>query len=456
MFTKTFLTAAAACSLLASSVNAHMVIREPVPYGASSLNNSPLEPDGSDFPCKQRSGVYDIGTMNEMPVGVPQNLAFKGGATHGGGSCQVSVTLDKEPTKQSSWKVIHSIIGGCPSNHTDNLSGNPNGENAAVFQFSIPQGMPNGEYTLAWTWFNKIGNREMYMNCAPIKVSGGADTNDVLDTLPDMFVANVGAAGNGCGTAEGQDFVFPNCGQYAETAMQTALGSSTTGNCAAPTGGSGSGSGSGSGGSPSSAPAGYSTPASSPASPTGYGSGSAGSPAAPTAPSYGGNAGSGPSSAAPKAPAPTGYGGGASSVEGGAAAGGIATTSDVVTETAIRTITADGPAPSGYGAPAQSGAPSGGRPAGYGTNKGIDTSDTNATSNTAASGNATSSSGSVPCTTQDEVICMPGGKFGICDNGYAFPMKLSEGTSCSGGVVSKRHNFNRHLRQHLKPHGHKF
>lgn len=103
--------------------------------------------------------------MNNMAVGETQALSFIGGATHGGGSCQVSVTTDKQPTTKSEWKVIHSIIGGCPSNATGNLSDDADGTDASVFEFSMPKGMANGEYSLAWTWFNKIGNREMYMVC---------------------------------------------------------------------------------------------------------------------------------------------------------------------------------------------------------------------------------------------------------------------------------------------------
>ncbi|KAM3417462.1 hypothetical protein BST61_g5707 [Cercospora zeina] len=462
MFARSLLTAAAACSLLVSSVNAHMVIVSPVPYGVDTLNNSPLEPDGSDFPCKQRSGVYDVSQMNEMPIGVPQKLEFKGGATHGGGSCQLSVTLDKAPTKDSKWKVIHSILGGCPNSKVGNADGSPNYEQNPTFEFSMPKGMPNGEYTLAWTWFNKIGNREMYMNCAPIKVTGGADNNEVYDSLPDMFVANIG---NGCGTTEGEDFVFPQCGQYVETAMKTALGSSTSGTCAAPTGGSGSGSG---GPSPAE-PTGYSSPVNSPAAPT-YGSG-ASSAAAPAAPSYGGGAGAGASpaptapsyggapSAAPQAPAQGGSGSGASSVEDGGAAGAIATTYEVHTATEMKTITADGPAPTGYSPPGGSGAPVGG-PGGYGGgNKGKVSPDSGSSSE-ASSGNSTSSSGtcsgnSTPCSKQDEVICLDGGKWGLCDHGCVFPMALTQGTSCQGGVISKRHSLAAHIRRHLKQHAHK-
>lgn len=60
--------------------------------------------------------------------------------------------------------VIHSIEGGCPANVDGNLPADPNGDGASTFQFSIPDGINPGDYVLAWTWFNKIGNREMYMN----------------------------------------------------------------------------------------------------------------------------------------------------------------------------------------------------------------------------------------------------------------------------------------------------
>ncbi|KAF2455490.1 hypothetical protein BDY21DRAFT_289260, partial [Lineolata rhizophorae] len=201
---------AAVIASLFTYANGHMTMRSPVPYGVDTLNNSPLETSGSDFPCKQRAGVYDVSTMNSMAVDSPQTLAFQGGATHGGGSCQVSITLDQEPTADSTWKVIHSIIGGCPINSDGNLSGNPTDEGSDTFEFSIPNGVPNGQYTLAWTWFNKIGNREMYMNCAPIDVSGSDEDESFFDSLPDMFVANLPP--DQCHTPESENFVFPDPG----------------------------------------------------------------------------------------------------------------------------------------------------------------------------------------------------------------------------------------------------
>jgi hypothetical protein len=35
------------------------------------------------------------------------------------------------------------------------------GEHPASFQLALPEDMPSGRYTLAWTWFNRRGNREM-------------------------------------------------------------------------------------------------------------------------------------------------------------------------------------------------------------------------------------------------------------------------------------------------------
>jgi len=89
----------------------------------------------------------------------------------GGGSCQWSITTDKEPTKESRWKVLHSHMGSCPSDAPGNLKGGqgnedgskPIGHGLLEFDVPLPKGMPDGQYTFAWTWFNKIGNREMYM-----------------------------------------------------------------------------------------------------------------------------------------------------------------------------------------------------------------------------------------------------------------------------------------------------
>lgn len=186
------------------AANAHMIMAQPKPFG--NPDNSPLVPDGSDFPCK--AVPYTADTMNDWPVGSSQTLSFTGTAAHGGGSCQISVTTDKAPTKASKWKVIHSIEGGCPTASSGNLEP---GDSPSVFQFTVPPELPDGELTMAWTWFNRIGNREMYMNCAPVKVSGGSTDTVGFDELPDMAVANLGTGS--CTTTEGSDYTFADPGK---------------------------------------------------------------------------------------------------------------------------------------------------------------------------------------------------------------------------------------------------
>ncbi|KXT09539.1 hypothetical protein AC579_3038 [Pseudocercospora musae] len=395
MFTKAFFTAAA-CGLLASSANAHVSITSPVPYGQGSLDQSPLEADGSDFPCKQRPGVYDVSKMNNIAVGVPQQLAFKGGATHGGGSCQLSVTMDKQPTKSSKWKVIHSILGGCPNAASGNANGSPTYGSNPTFEWTMPQGMPNGEYTLAWTWFNKVGNREMYMNCAPITVTGGADNDDVLNTLPDMFVANIG---NGCNTVEGEDLVFPDPGKFVQKAG-SALGTSLRGTCQKAAASSGGGSG---------------------ASPSGYSGGS------------GSDQGSSNSSSATAAPVTGSPGAGSSSGKG--SGGGI------VIVTTPTTVTGNQPAPPSYAGGSSTSGSSGNPGSG----------------STSGSSNGTSGPGnSIACATPGELICMGADYFGICAHGFAVKQACAAGTRCTNGSIQKRSGSIRHL-QHLKRRaGHRF
>ncbi|RDL36364.1 uncharacterized protein BP5553_05716 [Venustampulla echinocandica] len=217
-------SSAAALLGFAALGSSHMIMNTPIPFGKSSLNNSPLLADGSDFPCKQRGGVYEPeGASNPMPIGSTQPLKFTGSATHGGGSCQISVTYDAKPNKNSVWKVIHSIQGGCPAQGVEGNTGNDaNAASPSTYSFKVPSALPVGEAVLAWTWFNKVGNREMYMNCAPITISGGSAKRSArlvqrdqaaFNALPDMFTANIGP---GCATENG-DLKFPNPGASLET-----------------------------------------------------------------------------------------------------------------------------------------------------------------------------------------------------------------------------------------------
>ena len=356
--------------------SAHMIMKTPFPYGPDSLNNSPLAANGADYPCKQRPGVYGAAKQNNvMPVGQSQTLSFTGSAVHGGGSCQVSLTTDKAPSAQSKFKVIHSIIGGCPSNATDgNLPENQNGNSANTYTFAMPNDVPNGDYSLAWTWFNKIGNREMYMNCAPVTVSGSQGTTDTFGKLPDMFIANVGAPTST--VKDSTNVVFPNPGDSVET--DSTQGNTpadcppTSNGCTVPPSGAQQAAGAGAGG-------------------------AQGAPAAPAAgaPAAGGG---GSSSAAAPAPAPSASSAGA---QGPAA-----------------TPASGGSAPQGASTPAASPVAGG----------------SGAVSSPAAGG-----AGGVPCSTPGAVVCLPNQQWGLCDiTNTVVPQPLAQGTTCSNGQITKR------------------
>ena len=216
----------ALAALLVNPVFGHMVMNSPVPYGKSTLNNSPLDPSGSDFPCKQRPGAFDPeGADNVLEIGASNPLTFTGGASHNGGSCQVSLTTDLEPTKNSKWMVIKSIEGGCPApSGIGNCGTSASDTCASTFDYSIPEGIAPGKYTIAWSWINHTGNREFYMNCGPATIVAPKkkryNPNPVVrrqNQFPDMFVANL-ASVNDCTTPEGSDYAYPNPGEEVQRA----------------------------------------------------------------------------------------------------------------------------------------------------------------------------------------------------------------------------------------------
>ncbi|ODN83660.1 hypothetical protein L202_01757 [Cryptococcus amylolentus CBS 6039] len=192
--------------LAASSALAHMQMSWPYPLH-SSLNpatpeadkdysmTSPLVTDGT-YPCKGFiTTADDMGSNAEWSAGSTINYTLVGTATHGGGSCQLSMSYDLGET----WSVIFSQIGGCPD--SDSLT----------TDVTIPSDAPSGQALFAWGWFNLQGNREMYHNCAPVTITNGGSGLTNTDDYPTPFVANADV--NDCVTIENTAVVFPNPGK---------------------------------------------------------------------------------------------------------------------------------------------------------------------------------------------------------------------------------------------------
>jgi hypothetical protein len=214
-------------------VECHLKLNNPVPYSKSTLQLDPLRnvapgSDQSDFPCQsKRIGGADpwiVDQENELVAGQPQTMTFDGSASHGGGSCQLSVTLDRQPTADSTFKTIASWIGGCPIDDTDG--------GTHPWNYTIPSEVPNGKATLAWSWVSKLsGQPEFYMNCAPITVSGGAEDTKEFDQLEDMFRVNLPSSE--CGSQLSSNLEIPNPGRYVTTIDTRALAPPTGSGCAA-------------------------------------------------------------------------------------------------------------------------------------------------------------------------------------------------------------------------------
>ncbi|KAI9658203.1 MAG: hypothetical protein M1829_006807 [Trizodia sp. TS-e1964] len=191
-------------------VNSHMLMSNPPSLKYKGNPNSvspdysltaPLMASGSDFPCKgyhKLLGKPEGKSVATWAAGSSQSFTIEGGAIHNGGSCQASLSYDGGKT----FKVIKSFIGNCPMSLSQKFP--------ITIPVTAPASTGNGSL-FAWTWFNQVGNREMYMDCAVVTITGGSGGS--LDDLPDLFVANVG---NGCSTTEGTDVVFPNPGKVVD------------------------------------------------------------------------------------------------------------------------------------------------------------------------------------------------------------------------------------------------
>ncbi|KAI1458730.1 hypothetical protein F4805DRAFT_466592 [Annulohypoxylon moriforme] len=208
----------ASLTLLSHLVATHVILENPKPFRFVQYGpTNPISPTGLDFPCKIPAGktLEPDGAPTVMAIGDKQSVSFSGDAVHGGGSCQLSLkgpvnngSWADYPLKNSGWKVIHSIEGGCPAR---NQKGNLNGPNRDSYSFKIPEGIEPGDYIFSWTWLARIGGEpEYYQNCAPITVSPSkikrkakTDRRALLSKraeFPELFMANMGEVSGGCTT----------------------------------------------------------------------------------------------------------------------------------------------------------------------------------------------------------------------------------------------------------------
>ncbi|KAF2143221.1 lytic polysaccharide monooxygenase, partial [Aplosporella prunicola CBS 121167] len=208
-----FLRSILCASLLHAPLSyAHMAMTDPEPWDSPRATNaavrdydikSPLQGDGSNFPCQGVQEAASAPVSANYTAGETYNMMLEGSANHGGGSCQLALSYDEGET----FKVIKSVVGGCPAR----------GE--ATYNFTIPKKAPSGKALFAWTWINHSGNREFYMNCAAVRIRGddnaSSGNSSSLCGLPNLYVAGISSI-NSCRSTEGVDIVYPNPGDDVE------------------------------------------------------------------------------------------------------------------------------------------------------------------------------------------------------------------------------------------------
>jgi hypothetical protein len=135
---------------MCTTIQAHMQLLHPSPFRDPHANRAnepkdydilkPLHADGSDFACKGYHlntpwtpvATYEAGGTYKMQLG--------GSATHGGGSCQLSLSFDGG----DEFRVIKSMEGGCPEQKE--------------YNFTVPAELSTGVKgtkttgLFAWTW----------------------------------------------------------------------------------------------------------------------------------------------------------------------------------------------------------------------------------------------------------------------------------------------------------------
>ncbi|KAJ1909115.1 hypothetical protein IWQ60_011352 [Tieghemiomyces parasiticus] len=172
-------------SALVASTMAHMKPDSPCMRGSPLAScgystpdyslSSPIGSGGSaNFPLCHHTQPYPkaVATFS-AGSSIPVSFAA-GGAIHGGGHCEFSLSYDGGQT----FVVIQTILKTCF------LGGQ-------TFSVPIPQSAPSGSNVVfAWSWVNAIGNREFYMTCSDIAITGSAGGSI---TGPPMITPNYGS-----------------------------------------------------------------------------------------------------------------------------------------------------------------------------------------------------------------------------------------------------------------------
>ncbi|KAJ2144310.1 hypothetical protein IW136_001387, partial [Coemansia sp. RSA 678] len=176
---------------LGALASAHMAMVKPCSYYTPG-NNCPDPPAGQSVdysltsPLARNAPFCKYTVPYDKPVetwtaGQTVNIEFNkdGGAGHGGGHCQFSISYDGK-----NFAVVHEVLRHCFYNGPSTS----NTPDVRSYSFALPKDLPNSDNAIfAWTWVNKQGEREFYCGTSNVAITGSSSSSY---TGKEMTIAN--------------------------------------------------------------------------------------------------------------------------------------------------------------------------------------------------------------------------------------------------------------------------
>ncbi|KAJ2403324.1 hypothetical protein GGI23_000029 [Coemansia sp. RSA 2559] len=184
---------------LAAAALGHMDIIYPCPRYSSQCATTPTLPSGESVDYNMNAPIGSNGNIlaplckhatpwpsvtDTWTAGQSVTVQFaSGGATHGGGDCEFSISYDNGST----FVVLHQELRYCFYTASPASGGT---DSVRSYTFDLPSNLPGTDHAVfAWTWVNAVGNREFYMNCGDVAIKGSAGSY----TGKEVTIANYGA-----------------------------------------------------------------------------------------------------------------------------------------------------------------------------------------------------------------------------------------------------------------------
>ncbi|KAJ2664653.1 hypothetical protein IW148_001973 [Coemansia sp. RSA 1199] len=176
---------------LGALASAHMAMIKPCSYytpgndcpdppAGQSVDYSLSSPLARDAPFCKYTVPYDK-PVETWTAGQIVDIEFtkNGGAGHGGGHCQFSISYDGK-----NFAVVHEVLRHCFYNGPSTS----NTPDVRSYSFALPKDLPNSDNAIfAWTWVNKQGEREFYCGTSNVAITGSSSSSY---TGKEMTIAN--------------------------------------------------------------------------------------------------------------------------------------------------------------------------------------------------------------------------------------------------------------------------